>query len=411
MQTSRNLFSFFSSLRRPLAWLSLALVLYATESTPLHARSCTARSCATRSCAYYVAPLTIGVSLTGALSWSIFRRPSRKVPTLTSINTVTLTSRPQGSCKAANDVDATIAQAVKAFKDQSTELHHTVPLKNNREVHVTRGAPTHETGNYIWILSPGYKGRRPQKYQQEGIQLDSSVHETYGLLNTTEVPATCATFDYDDSRRSFNFAQKGDLKRLALVYNELAPSHELVLFGSCRGATTLLNLLSQPDTLNKDKVHALILESPSTSLRTLAHQVGKNYVGWLPGSPTLVHLFFKVWFPQYDSHYPSFLDNIAAIPHNLPILIGHVENDKVIAWDDIRILVKALVASGHTELYLARINDPSISHARLSTNAQFQNILNAFLERYNIPHNYRKALAGRKLLDAAREEALRVAKE
>jgi hypothetical protein len=394
----RIFISFFSPLRHRLPWLSLAFMLCVADFDPLEARSC----------AYYVAPLCIGIGFTGALSWSIFRRPNRIEPTLASIHPVTLTSQPHGK---AGGMESSISQAVKAFKDHSVDLHHTVTLQHNREVLVTRGVPTTGTGNYIWLVSPGYKGQRPQKYQQEGLHLDSCVHETYGILNTTEIPATCATFDYDDSRRCFNFAQTGDLKRLTLLYNELAPSHNLVLFGSCRGATTLLNLLSRPDIQFKDNVHALILESPSTSLKNLAHQVAKNYVGWLPGSPSLVHLFFKFWFPQYDAHYASFLDNLSAIPRDLPILIGHIEHDKVIAWEDIQALVKGLIATGHTELYLARINDPSISHARLSSTTQFQNTLNAFLERYTIPHNYRKALAGRELLTKARQEAIKVATE
>ena len=102
---------------------------------------------------------------------------------------------------------------------------------------------------------------------------------------------------------------------------------------------------------------------------------------------------------------------MANIPHDLPILIGHVENDKVIAWSDIQALVKALIESGHNDVYLARIVDPTISHARLNSNEQFRQILNAFLAHYNLPHDAEKARAGVDLLEAARHEALHIAHE
>ena len=355
--------------------------------------------------AAYVAPLCIGASFAGAFSWSVFRKSDRTPITHETVNPVVLIPQKKDPTVTYSPLATAIEEHKKHHK-----LNHVIPLSPTEDLKVSRTIPR-TTTNPLWIVAPGYKGRRPQKYQQGAISLDSSLHEASTLLCASHIPATCVTFEFDDSRRSFNFAQKGDLARLSLIYNELAPTHTLVLFGSCRGGTTVLNLLSRPDTLYKDSIKALILESPALSLKKLAQQVGSTYLNWLPGSPTLIHTFFKGWFPSYDSNYPSCLSGLGNIPHELPILIGHVEHDKVIAWSDIQDLVSGLIKTGHTQVYLARITDPSISHARLNSNEQFRQVLNAFLAHYNLPHDNKMARAGADLLETARQEAQRVAQQ
>ena len=392
--------------------------------------------------AYYVAPLCIGISFAGAFSWSIFRQPNREPITHESVNPVVLTPTP----KSTDGVHDTLEKAVLAHKAREA-LNFTLPLSKTHDLAITRALPV-PSKDPIWLVAPGYKGQRPQKYKKSGavgtadsanttlpqknstnntidktdttqtvvlpeipLSLDSSLHEASTLICAANIPSPCVTFEFDDDRRSFNFGQKGDLTRLSLIYKELSQTHELVLFGSCRGGTTILNLLSNPDTPYKTSIKALVLESPSLSLAKLAEQVGRNYLGWMPGSGSMIHTFFKTWFPSYDAHFPSCLNQLANIPHDLPIIIGHVENDKVIAWSEIHDLVKGLIETGHNHVYLARIVDPSIAHARLNTNEQFRQVLNAFLAYYQLPHDAEKARAGVDLLEVARQEALRIGHE
>lgn len=413
---------FFSTLSflAPAPKTSLFVALSFFAPVPLYAHA-----------ASYIAPLCVGISFAGAFSWSVFRQPNREPITRESVNPVVLTPTP----KSADRVYDTLEQAVVAHKKREA-LNLTLPLSKTHELKVTREIPAPSKG-LVWLVAPGYKGQRPQKYKKNGapdqassannaqlegsvttaiqqeipLSLDSSLHEATTLVCAANIPSTCVTFEFNDERRSFNFGQKGDLTRLSLIYEELAQTHELVLFGSCRGGTTILNLLSNPDTPYKSSIKALVLESPSLSLAQLAEQVGRNYLGWLPSSGSLIHTFFRTWFPSYDAHFPSCLNQLTHIPHDLPILIGHVENDKVIAWSEIHDLVKGLVESGHSDVYLARIVDPAISHARLNTNEQYRQVLNAFLAHYKLPHDAEKARTGIGLLEAARQEALRVARE
>ena len=396
--------------------------------------------CAHAAC--YVAPLCIGISFAGAFSWSVFRQPNREPITRESVNPVVLTPTP----KSTDRVHDTLEKVVLAHKKREA-LNLTLPLSKTHDLAVTRALPA-PSKDPVWLVAPGYKGQRPQKYKKADAtdktdvtqtvalqtesthntidktdttqtvvlpeipsSLDSSLHEASTLICAANIPSTCVTFDFNDERRSFNFGQQGDLTRLSLIYEELAQTHELVLFGSCRGGTTLLNLLSNPDTPFKSSIKALVLESPSLSLAKLSEQVGKNYLGWMPGSGSMIHTFFKTWFPSYDAHFPSCLNQLTNIPHDLPILIGHVEKDKVIAWSEIHDLVKGLVETGHNHVYLARIVDPSIAHARLNSNKQFRNVLNAFLAHYKLPHDAEKARFGVELLEEARVEALRIAHE
>lgn len=379
--------------------------------------------------AYYIAPFCIGVGFTGAFSWSVFRKPNRKQITRESVNPVVLSAIP----KSTERVHDTLEKAILAYKARE-DLNLTLPLSKTDNLTITRTIPTSKK-DPVWLVVPGYKGQRPQKYKKSDFvdknithtevqqtntttlyqkttsNTDSSLHEASTLVFAAHIPSTCVTFEFDDDRRSFNFGQKGDLARLSLIYEELAQTHELVLFGSCRGGTTVLNLLSNPDTPYKNSIKALVLESPSLSLAKLSEHVGKNYLGWMPRSGSIIHTFFRTWFPNYNAHFPSCLNQLINIPHDLPILIGHVENDKVIAWSEIHDLVKGLVETGHNHVYLARIIDPAITHARLNTNEQFRNVLNAFLAHYKLPHNAEKAHAGVELLKIARQEALRVAHE
>lgn len=360
--------------------------------------------------AYYMAPLCIGISFAGAFSWSVFRQPTRTPITREEVNPVVLTPIAQKAYHVGDDrVYATLEQAIHAYKKRAS-LNHAIKQSPKRDLIITRTIPSQDQ-DPLWLLAPGYKGPRPKNVQKGDISLDSSLHEAATLFCAANIPSPCVTFEFDDSRRSFNFAQKGDITRLSLIYKELAATHSIILFGSCRGGTTMLNVLSNPATPYKDSIKALILESPALSLQKLAQRVGETHLTTIPCAGSLIHTFFRTWFPSYDAQFPSCLSGLEHIPLNLPILIGHVENDKVIAWSDIQELVTGLVATGHTDVYLARINDPSISHARLSSNEDFKNILNAFLAKYTLPHDADKAKNGAKLLENAQQEALRIADE
>lgn len=255
--------------------------------------------------------------------------------------------------------------------------------------------------NPIFLVSPGFMGKRPQKYSQEAepeTGLDQAAH----FIEHSIIHGPCITFNYNDDRRVFNFGQTTDIACLKTAYNTVKNS-DIVLVGTCRGATTALNLLSQLEEKDFEHIKAVILESPALCLEHLAAQVAHTYVGWLPKSPTIIHSFFKFWFPSYNPAYPLFLPKLSALPKNLPILIGHLENDKVIAYSDIVELVQQLQNSGHTHIYLSIIQDTSTTHARLSRIPRFQQVCNAFLKEHGIMHDQKLANQGKNLLKTAQK--------
>jgi len=258
----------------------------------------------------------------------------------------------------------------------------------------------------VWLISPGFMGHRPQKYSQE-VEPESGIDQAAHFISGSIVHGPCVTFNYNDDRRVFNFGQTADLACLKTAYN-LVKNQDIVLIGTCRGATTTLNLLSQLDKKDFTHIKAIILESPGISLQNLTKQVAHSYIGWMPKSPTILHSFFRFWFPNYDPAYPSFLEKLSNIPQETPILIGHLEGDKVISHTDIMAITQRLRKTGHTNVYVTTVQDNTITHARLSRIPAFQQVVNAFLKHYGIAHDPELALRGEPLLEKALVRTVRV---
>ncbi len=250
-----------------------------------------------------------------------------------------------------------------------------------------------------WLVSPGFMGHRPQKYSQES-EPESGLDQAAHFIEGSIIHGPCVTFNYNDERRVFNFGQTADLACLRSAYDQVK-NKDNVLIGTCRGATTLLNLLSRLDQKDFAHIKAVILESPSLNLKNLATQVAHSYIGWLPKSPTILHSFFRVWFPNYDPNYPSFLPKLGNIPEDIPVLIGHLEGDKVISYNDITAIVHQLRTTGHKNVYLTIMQDKTITHARLSRIPAFQQVTNAFLRHYDIAYDEGLAAIGEPLLKKA----------
>ncbi len=294
------------------------------------------------------------------------------------------------------DSDKQIHNAPPYRAKKNTQAAINAPQKGDPEASLTAPSPLL---NPTWLVSPGFMGRRPQKYSQER-EPESGLDQAAHFIEGSIIHGPCITFNYNDERRVFNFGQTADLACLRAAYNQVK-NQDIVLIGTCRGATTALNLLSRLEPKDFAHIKAVILESPSLNLKNLATQVAHSYIGWLPKSPTILHSFFRVWFPNYDPNYPSFLPKLGNIPQDIPILIGHLEGDKVISYDDITAIVRQLRTTGHKNVYLTIMHDKTITHARLSRIPAFGQIANAFLKRHGIRYNKKLAALGESLLKKA----------
>jgi hypothetical protein len=308
------------------------------------------------------------------------------------------------------DIGNRVIDIYSGTPQSSVLKHNSAPTRTNKILAKTNKTLSNMQENTIaadsssecpiWIVSPGFMGHRPQKYSQQP-EPESGLEQATHFITANMIHGPCLSFDYNDNRRVFNFAQQTDICCLKKVFDTIK-QQDCILIGTCRGATTILQMLTQLPAQELAHIKAVILESPALNLQSLATQVAHSYVDWLPKSPFFIHTFFKFWFPNYDPHFPSFLDKLDHLPRNLPILIGHLENDRVISYGDIAAVVQKLRETGHTQLYLVKVHDAKITHARLSKIPSFTQAVNAFLQHYKLPHDTHLAKLGENALALAK---------
>jgi len=106
----------------------------------------------------------------------------------------------------------------------------------------------------------------------------------YTSIKAENIPhGACIAFDYPTrARRSFNFCQEQDLHCLKTVYKELISKHpkaQVVLFGACIGATSILRMITTTEE-PLTNVKAVIVESPviSPKKNTLSFDYGRTHI-------------------------------------------------------------------------------------------------------------------------------------
>ncbi len=370
--------------------------------------------CTYSSTVIWAIPVALIGSALACIGFRWFHSPKKFTPTEENLHVMTLL--PQNHSSSPEKPLLNLSTLKQHLKQNSVPSHTKKSVSTDidigqQTVKITAGTPhnqfalTHTAHvktqpELVWIVSPGFMGHRPQKYSQEPAP-ETGLDQATSFIKAHIIHGPCIAFDYNDERRVFNFGQETDIASLKMVH-DLVKSQDVILIGTCRGATTVLQFLTQLSPQAFAHIKAIILESPAVSLHTLATQVAHSYIDWLPKSPALLHTFFKFWFPNYDPYFPTFLDNLDRIPHDLPILIGHLENDRVISYSDIMTITKKLRATGHTQVYLTSVCDSTITHARLSKIPAFGQVVNAFLKKYTISHDEQLARLGEPSLKKAK---------
>ena len=296
--------------------------------------------------------------------------------TLENINTLTIT--PNVEKKAAPLSMDDIVDRIRNHKP----IDHTVAF-NDELFHMKNGIKPEKT---VFIFSRGYAGRGGAAiYKNVG----NGMFCASLFINTHIINGPCITFDYKDTRNWFNFAQKSDQACFGKVFEETARNTDIeniILVGSCQGATTILNYIAQADKSSLKKVRAILLESPGISLKNLSYEVANHHIGRLPFRGVLIHTFFRGYFPHYDAKAPSTLDYAPNIPRDIPILIGHLQGDHLVSDETMHTLVSSLrEVNPHVE-FVTVVNKKA-NHATLHEVKRFCQLTNAFFKKHGLPHN------------------------
>jgi len=261
----------------------------------------------------------------------------------------------------------------------------------NKKVLIHSGVPRKdEKSSAIIIYCPGYSGplgNARYKYKGGGAYSVSKAISS-GIINTTTM-----TFDFPtDSLNTFNFGQTDDQGCVKLVYNYVVkkhPNRPIILFGDCRGATTILNFIAScRNWKHIENVKAVVLFYPSLSLQHLSKQVSENYLSWMPYSNRFLHAFFLAIFPRYKANTRTILDIKNCVPPQLPILICCLKNDAIVSYKEVEILARHLKKSNNPFVHLFTIQSPLLKHGKLTESYESAQMVNLFLKQYGLPYDY-----------------------
>ncbi len=197
-----------------------------------------------------------------------------------------------------------------------------------------------------------------------------------------------------------NFGQLPDVVRFSSLYDRYCDYHEdaedIVLFGTSRGAVTLINFMAL-EYVKKSckKVRALVLEGCYGSLDQLTHfsfliSLGTlyKYNGISPLHPAVAKAFVAMC-------------NI----YNIPILFVGSSRDLLVPIDRTRELCDVLKKNGLRDLYLLPLENSGHS-AYLKDDIHdthlYKVIVHAFYQKYNLSHDSHLAAQGAALLEQLR---------
>lgn len=269
----------------------------------------------------------------------------------------------------------------------------TVPyrLQSGTEACVTQCAEP------LWLLASGWKTLFDQ---MTNSRIESSYVGLRRYLKRNIFHGPSIAFIYQDDRRAFNFGQDLDQKTLNTLY-EKTGNRELILYGLCRGALTILGWLENFE--NNNTIKAVILESPALSLKDICLEVGKNSLNMTQGR--LLHFLFKNYFPNYDSNNTSTLNALEKlhVTPETPFFIGHIKGDNITTDEKVSLLVKTLRATRTNPIYFF-VCDEALDHGKLSRSQAYQQTVNAFLKKYDLPHDASLAEQGEESLLQAHEK-------
>ncbi len=263
----------------------------------------------------------------------------------------------------------------------------------------------------ITLFSHGIADKWSQVYRYVASYSKSNVlqHNERYVINTPYV-----SFNYPDATNRFyrvnynetSFGQENEIGRLYKAYENiknqivqelqnLLEDIDIILFGVSRGAS---NQLIFAGRYTLDRVKAIILESPYHTMADVIESVmHKKNLSWLPLSygETVTEFIFKK-YTRYGYSPANCLKNIS---QDIPILIICSEEDHLVPCSSSINVYKKLVECGHKHVYIFIAKEGR--HATILQGPEgekYQQIINAFYKKYNLPYNPSDAEKGEPLL-------------
>jgi len=343
---------------------------------------------------------TLAISLSIASIYGFYRwlrSEEQFQPTIDNLNTYTITQRKNIHTAASqDDISApftSIDQLVIDINQKKSPQQARVKMPHNHAfnkkiLHINKGITLTPEDHTVFIFSRGYARTNTPWTNDNVLQIGGCIMAAYMPVHDNVINnAPCITFDYPDRRRCFNFGQDKDVLCLQHIHKQVLkqnPTINIILIGDCRGAKAILNFATQ----QPKNIKALVLLSPFFSAQELTEQVALNYLSWLPKSSNILHNFFTLWFPSYNTKADTtFLQNINKISPQIPIFIAHRNYDTLVSTQQVIHFIDQLKQAGHTHITFVTTNDTSARHSRITPIKEIQQEANLFFHKYGLPHN------------------------
>ncbi len=311
--------------------------------------------------------------------------PKNLVPKLENLNELTMS--PISSCP--KNKLRTIDEVCTAIRDGKNKINNKkcveikLPPEDKIFYKLSIKIPSRDNG-IISITVPSYAGLSGNaRYKYAG----SGAYTTFKYIQAGLYAPNSSLISFDGQlsyRAYFNYGQQLDQACLNTIYEQTIknnPKAKIVLYGSCKGASTILNYLTNPEyQKNKfENIKAVILESPSISLESITKHIAKNH---LPKSlqPVLPHLF-GAFFPNYKWGAPTMIDYASNLPNHIPILIGYLQQDKTANYRDVLKIYEVFEKAGKNKIQLFKSSNTLLKHGHLSKANDFQQRVQEFLKQ------------------------------
>ncbi len=301
----------------------------------------------------------------------------KDVATLENLNILTI--RPVSECpepqkRTIDEVSSSIKEGENATNNNKCVTIYEMSEKE-QSFDLSTTLPSDYNGT-IAIYVSGYAGLSGNaRYKYAG----SGAYGTFNYLKADLMSKDWIYISFDgltNYRSYFNFGQQLDQDCLNTVYEatiQKNPRAKIVLFGSCKGSTTILNYLTNPNNKYKkfdEHIKAVLLESPSISLDSIVLHIARNHVP-KPLQFILPYLFAAT-FPSYQWKQKTMIDYTANLPNNIPILIGYLQQDKTANYQDILKIVDSFLKAGKNNVHVFKSNNTELLHGHLSKANDFQ---------------------------------------
>lgn len=334
--------------------------------------------------------------------------PQNFLPSLENLNVYTF--RPNEEIQGER---LSIKDYLQLHQEQKVLGQTRIAIKHPKYQHAAKKTVTAYKGisiknedKVIAILCRGFS--LPVKLNKSLPQNGGGLLAAYKAFRDDVFDIPVVTFDFKDERIFFNFGQSFDQHCLQFVYNKVVkqnPQAKIILFGTCRGAKTILECTArQPEQFKN--VAAIVGESPFFSVKELTIQSGRKYIGFIP-TDFLGNYTFKKLFPNYNEKEDDLRAYVHQIP-NIPIFITHRKHDQVISNRQMNTFIRQLNRSGHNQLYFYTTTKAEEPHARMFHLPEICSAFNAFLKECDLPCNTELAQEGYTGLQFAKNQVLKI---